>query len=181
MTTFSMKAQTVQAWRVSEVLESYHTKNMADLDGIDLIVEYMQGGKLYIDQNRKVVALEVRGQMFDAPEDYWIVYNHGFFEAVTDQFFQEQFLPGYPEPKTKNTSIGIEELRNRFGTHKATIEGPNPSAKLHADLREVFLEVSIYLDDALPHNRAKNVMMTQLEDASMWAHKTLAADQPLDD
>jgi len=177
MTTFSMKAQMVQAWRVSEILEAF-TKDDVDPDGFDLITEYMNDGKLSINLDEKIVRLDVRGQIFDAPEDYWIVYNHGFFEAVTDKYFQQEFLPYYPETEIDRTSFGVEELKSRFGFHKATIEGPNASTKIHGYIREVFLEVAIYLDNVLPHNRAKSVAMTELETASMWFHKTLAAEDP---
>lgn len=180
MTTFSMKAQTVQAWRVSEVLEAVNAGDFSD-SGLDLISQYMDEGHLSVDEERKVVSIEVRGQMFDAPEDYWIVYNHGFFEAVTEKYFQEQFLPNFPETETDFTSFGADELKNRFGTHKATIEGPNASMPIHANLREVFLEVAIYLDNVLPHNRSKVVALERLEDASMWSHKTLANFDPLDE
>lgn len=181
MTTFSMKAQTVQAWRVSEILEAYRTNRLNDVDGLDLIAEYMREGYLTLDQGAKRISLMVRGQMYDAPEDYWIVYNRGFFEAVTDKYFQEQFLQNYPKSEIDHTSFGAVELRSRFGFHKAAIEGPNASTQVHANLREVFLEVAIYLDGVLPHNRAKDLALTQLEDAAMWSHKTLAAEDPLED
>lgn len=72
-----------------------------------------------------------------------------------------------------------EELKNRFGAHKATIEGPNPSAGIHQNLREAFLDLAELLDYRLPDGRQKEVMFEHLETASMWAHKTLAAEQPL--
>lgn len=180
MTTFSRKAQTVQAWRVSEILEAVDVGDFSD-SGLDLISQYMDEGHLSVDEDRKVVSLEVRGQMFDAPEDYWIVYNHGFFEAVTDKYFQEQFMANFPQSEIDHTSFGAVELRSRFGFHKAAIEGPNASTQVHANLREIFLEVAIYLDGVLPHNRAKSLALTELETASMWAHKTLAAEDPLDE
>lgn len=176
MGTYTQKATDVQAWYVGDLLE--RAKDWNDIP--DIIESYHNEGRLTFHPEKNEISIEIRGEVFDAPKDYWIVYNHGFFEAVTDKFFEEQFLAGYPEQKVDQTSFGAEELKNRFGTHKATIEGPNPSAQIHANLREVFLELAIYLDVALPHNRAKSLAMTQLEDASMWAHKTLAADQPLD-
>jgi len=179
MGNYNMIAQDVQAWRVEDLLEA---SSKADRNDVPEIIEtYYYDDKIAFQPEKNVISIEIRGQMFDAPADYWIVYNHGFFDAVTDLFFQEQFVAGYPEQKTDRSSIGVDELRNRFGSHKATIEGPNASTKIHADLREVFLELAIYLDGALPAGRAKSLALTHLEDASHWSHKTLAAEDPLED
>lgn len=176
MGKYTQIATDVQAWRVSDLLAA-----AAGWENVpDVIESYHNDGQLSFHPEKNEIAITIDGQVFDAPADYWIVYNHGRFEAVTDKYFGEQFLPGYPEPKKDNTSIGVDELKNRFGTHKATIEGPNPSAKIHGDLREVFLELAIYIDTVLPAGRAKSLALTHLEDASMWSHKTLAAEDPLD-
>jgi hypothetical protein len=76
-------------------------------------------------------------------------------------------------------SIGSEEIENRFGTHGATIDGPNATAPKHTDLRETFISFAILLDEKLPDGRAKSIAFTELEDASMWAHKALAQEAPL--
>lgn len=67
------------------------------------------------------------------------------------------------------------EIRQRFGHSAAAIEGPNPNEEIHAAIREKFVALAQDLDDLLPDGRGKSVMFTELETASMWAHKTLAA------
>lgn len=180
MSNYNMIAQPVQAWRVEELLEGAKNWNEEELD--ELIRMYYQEGNILFHPDREVIEIRVRdGNLFEAPKDYWVVYNNGFFEAVTNEYFQKQFVKHFPETETDFTSFGADELKNRFGTHKATIEGPNASMPIHANLREVFLEVAIYLDNVLPHNRSKVVALERLEDASMWSHKTLANFDPLDE
>lgn len=75
--------------------------------------------------------------------------------------------------------FGMDEIKNRFGFHKGTIEGPNATAPQHADLRTGFINFAESLDDRLPNGRAKSLAMTALEEASMWAHKAIAETAPL--
>lgn len=75
--------------------------------------------------------------------------------------------------------LGDDEIENRFGFHKGTIEGPNATAPRHADLRESFKSFATMLDDHVPDGRAKSVMFTELENASMWAHKAIAETAPV--
>lgn len=75
--------------------------------------------------------------------------------------------------------FGPEEIENRFGFHKATIEGENATLPKHRDVRLKFREFAEFLDDLLPPGRAKNVAFTELENASMWSHKAIAEDAPL--
>lgn len=75
--------------------------------------------------------------------------------------------------------LGDEEIESRFGFHKGTIEGPNATAPRHADLRRAFMGFATMLDDVLPESRAKYVAFTELEAASMWAHKAIAEQAPI--
>lgn len=77
------------------------------------------------------------------------------------------------------SSVGVDELQNRFGFHKGTIEGPNATAPRHSDLRIEFLRFADLLDTILPPGRAKAVALTELESASMWAHKAIAQLAPV--
>ena len=77
--------------------------------------------------------------------------------------------------------IGKEEINHRFGTHKATIEGPAATAPAHAQLRMNFKHFAEILDQMLADGREKSVAFTELENASMWAHKALAKIAPLID
>lgn len=76
-------------------------------------------------------------------------------------------------------SLGSDEIANRFGFHKGTIEGPNATAPKHCDLRHQFQAFAAMLDSVLPDGRAKSVAFTELENASMWAHKSIAEQAPL--
>lgn len=77
--------------------------------------------------------------------------------------------------------IGQEEIKSRFGFHKGTIEGPNATAPRHADLRREFVAFANLLDEALPDGREKALVMTKLQEASMWSHFGIALDAPLVD
>jgi hypothetical protein len=78
-------------------------------------------------------------------------------------------------------NVGEEEIKNRFGFHKATIEGLNATLPEHQYLRVSFMEFADMLDRILPPGRTKSVAFTQLEDASMWAHKAIASMAPMQD
>lgn len=71
------------------------------------------------------------------------------------------------------------EIENRFGFHKATVEGVNATNPTHVGLRLGFRGFVEYLDDILPEGRAKDVAMQELETASMWCHKSIAETAPL--
>lgn len=76
-------------------------------------------------------------------------------------------------------SLGKQEIENRFGFHKGTIEGTNATVPRHASLRVKFREFAEMLDEALPDGRAKSVAFTELENASMWCHKAIAETAPV--
>lgn len=75
--------------------------------------------------------------------------------------------------------LSKQEIENRFGFHKGTIEGANATAPKHADLRVKFREFAEMLEEVLPDGRAKSIAFTELESASMWAHKSIAETAPL--
>jgi hypothetical protein len=75
--------------------------------------------------------------------------------------------------------LGKDEIENRFGFHKATIEGENATLPKHRDVRILFREFAEKLDGILGDGRAKSVAFTHLEDASMWSHKAIAEGAPL--
>jgi hypothetical protein len=76
-------------------------------------------------------------------------------------------------------ALGAEEIENRFGFHKATIEGDDATKPKHADIRAAFKDFAEYLDEVLPDGRYKALMETDLERASMWSHKAVAETAPL--
>lgn len=77
--------------------------------------------------------------------------------------------------------LGKTDIQNRFGFHKATIEGPNATGPQHHRLRVEFMKFATLLDEALPDGRAKSLAFTELESASMWTHKAIAQTAPLVD
>lgn len=78
-----------------------------------------------------------------------------------------------------NISMSPQEIEHRFGFHKATVEGPNATLPDHRDVRLAFREFAEFLDEVLPTGRAKSIAFTELETASMWAHKAIAEKDPL--
>jgi len=75
--------------------------------------------------------------------------------------------------------LGNEEVEHRFGFHKATIEGAEATLPKHRNIRVLFRLLAEELDTRLPEGRAKSVMFTELENASMWAHKAIAETAPV--
>lgn len=75
--------------------------------------------------------------------------------------------------------ITEEDIENRFGFHKATIEGPEATQPQHAELREQFKHFANHLNRRLVDGRAKSLALTALEEASMWSHKAIAETAPL--
>lgn len=75
--------------------------------------------------------------------------------------------------------IGKDEIENRFGSHKATIEGDNATLPDHVLVRKLFKELAQRLDEVLVDGRTKKVAFERLEDASMWSHKAIAGRAPL--
>lgn len=75
--------------------------------------------------------------------------------------------------------LGAEEIEHRFGFHKATIEGPEATLPAHREVRLLFRELGEKLDRLLPPGRTRSVAFTELETASMWAHKAIAEQAPV--
>lgn len=66
--------------------------------------------------------------------------------------------------------LGDKEIEDRFETHV----GSTSTQQKHQRLRESFIAFGKMLDEVLPAGRESAVTFTNLEDASMWAHKALA-------
>lgn len=92
---------------------------------------------------------------------------------------QVEVMPGISISQPVKPKIGSEEIENRFGFHKATIEGDNATLPQHTDLRLAFREFAEYLDEVLPNTRNKMVAFENLESASMWSHKAIAEAAPI--
>jgi hypothetical protein len=75
--------------------------------------------------------------------------------------------------------LGKEAIENRFGSHKATIEGDNATLPRHLFLRKLYKELANRLDEILEDGRLKNLTFDRLEEASMWSHKAIAENAPL--
>lgn len=76
-------------------------------------------------------------------------------------------------------TIGEDEIESRFGFHNASIEGASATIPRHARLRTLFKEFANELDTMIPHGRYKSLAFTELENASMWAHKSIAEAAPI--
>jgi hypothetical protein len=76
-----------------------------------------------------------------------------------------------------------EEIENRFGFHKAAIEGPESATEMHKNLRVAFKEFAAVLVQMLPADasakRYRHLAYDDLERASMWAHKAIAQMAPM--
>lgn len=76
--------------------------------------------------------------------------------------------------------LGHEEIENRLGFHRATIEGEGATKPKHADVRAAFKDFAEYLDHILPDGRYKDLAFDDLERSSMWSHKSIAETAPLE-
>lgn len=76
-------------------------------------------------------------------------------------------------------SLTNDEIAARMGTTKPTTEGVNATAPKHSSLRDEFTRFAQFLENLVPEGRAKDVMHTQLEAASMWAHKAVSQEAPV--
>jgi len=79
----------------------------------------------------------------------------------------------------KDKELGHLEIERRFGYHKATIEGEEATLPRHVEIRVLFRKFAERLDSLTPPGRTKAVMFTELENASMWAHKSVAETAPV--
>jgi hypothetical protein len=83
--------------------------------------------------------------------------------------------------------IGKDEIDNRFGFHKATIEGNNATVPDHTLVRQLYKRFAERLDEILPDEMPrsgrsqKEIAFERLEEASMWSHKAIAGRAPLID
>lgn len=92
---------------------------------------------------------------------------------MSEEIKPAQVTPGY----TGLNSVGDKEIENRFGHHSAAIEDGDEmraNALVHTEVREAFKKLARTLDQLVPPGRGKSVCFTELETASMWAHKSLA-------
>jgi len=69
-----------------------------------------------------------------------------------------------------------EEIKNRFGYHRATAE----SAPQHARVRETFLNVGAWLNNNLPPGRETALALTALQEAMMWSNAAIAMQNDVD-
>ena len=74
-----------------------------------------------------------------------------------------------------------EEILRRFGFYKQspTEFEPGSSGSDHASIRHLFIQFAAMLNAALPEGREKALAFTELETASMWAHKSVASQAEL--
>lgn len=72
------------------------------------------------------------------------------------------------------------DIESRFGFHKAAIEGVNATKPIHAEVRALFKAFVGKLDELMPDGRYCSLALTELENASMWAHKSVAESAPLE-
>lgn len=66
--------------------------------------------------------------------------------------------------------MNYEEIVDRFGFHKGT----EKTLPLHRQIRKEFIDVTETLVELVPDGREKALMVTALEEASMWANAGVA-------
>lgn len=66
--------------------------------------------------------------------------------------------------------MSLDEIKNRFGFHPATEE----TKTLHQKVRQVFIDTAYELRFLVPPGREWALVMTALEESSMWANAGVA-------
>ena len=62
------------------------------------------------------------------------------------------------------------DLRNRFKYHKPD----DVKIETHQNLREEFLDLSIFVHEICPPSRERSLAITKLEEALFWANASVA-------
>lgn len=78
------------------------------------------------------------------------------------------------EPKSNRTLSDVE-IDYRFGYHPSN----EITAPTQRHIRDEFSALARFLDTVLPPGRAKNVTFTELENAALWANKSIAEITPV--
>ena len=73
------------------------------------------------------------------------------------------------------------EVAQRFGFHKATIEGPEATQPRHVVVRRAYMAFVTDLMSLIPEGHYRELALDDLERASMWTHKAIAQLAPLED
>lgn len=136
--------------------------------GDELFLE-LAGGQSFVVEQMDVY--------FNKPPVLIVKHASELLKESTQETHTNGVTMGYIKPRP--TMLGKEEIENRFGFHKATVEGENATLPKHSKLRILFRELAEELDELIPNGRAKSVAFTELENASMWAHKAVAEGAPL--
>lgn len=79
--------------------------------------------------------------------------------------------------QSDHTSIGQEELRERFLDHTSN----ELTDTMRSAVQSIFLDGAITLDRMLPNGRAKFQAIMQLELSCMWAKKAIDEMSPVSD
>lgn len=85
------------------------------------------------------------------------------------------------EERTVASMIDSNEVKNRFGFHKATIEGENATAPQHANMRKQYVDFALWLNAVLPDVPERDHAFKALQEASMWSHVAVSKQAPLID
>ena len=67
-------------------------------------------------------------------------------------------------------TVRLRNLEHRFNHRQPATP---TETELHESLSKKFVEFGAYLNEVLDEGRAKSLMLTELENASSWAHKAL--------
>lgn len=74
-------------------------------------------------------------------------------------------------------AVGDGELNNRFSYHPAS----GDTAPRYAEVRQAFLELAKFVDDAVPDGRDKALALTELQSAMHWTNSAIAMSTPIAD
>jgi hypothetical protein len=73
-----------------------------------------------------------------------------------------------------------DEIRARYASRLANNEEDRAQQLAgHQEVREAFTDTTMLLEDVLPAGRYKDFAMTALEEAAMWANKSVASPYPI--
>lgn len=75
----------------------------------------------------------------------------------------------------KPQPITLDEIKHRFGFHKATEQtGP-----MHATVRKAFISMAQVIVRLTPPGREQSLALTSLQEAAQWTNAAVAMQAPL--
>lgn len=140
--------------------------SVAACGGINDCVDCAREAIPFLPINPQTQEVDPEFEKLLAEEEAEVSQGNAARQRYVDEFLRQD-----------RSTLGEDEIRHRFGYHKAT----DITAPMHQAVRGLMIDVTLVLDRMLPNGRAKFQAMVDLEKAAMWANKAIAEMAPVVD